>query len=91
MRDWLSLPNAGFAAAGTTSTLKPALTTQDPTTLRLAVVGDVHKQWDTERDPEALRALGVDVAVFVGDLADEDANFVSGVAAVGFPKAVRFT
>lgn len=33
----------------------------------LAVVGDVHSQWTAE-DEAALASLGVDVAVFVGDV-----------------------
>lgn len=83
--------HAGFAAAGTTSSVRPAQPGENPSRLRLAVVGDVHDQWDAERDAAALHALGVDVAVFVGDFANENADFVGRIAALDFPKAVRLS
>jgi len=36
--------------------------------VRLAIVGDVHGDWDTVEDAEALCSLDCDAAVFVGDL-----------------------
>lgn len=36
--------------------------------VRLAIVGDVHGDWDTVEDAEALCSLNCDAAVFVGDL-----------------------
>ncbi len=37
--------------------------------MRIAVVGDIHAEW-TNEDNEALDALGYDLVLFVGDLAD---------------------
>ncbi|MGD1920064.1 MAG: TIGR04168 family protein [Pleurocapsa sp.] len=53
----------------------------------IAVVGDVHNQWD-EQDEKALRHLGVDLALFVGDFGNEAVDVVRKIAAVDTPKAV---
>lgn len=55
--------------------------------MRLAVVGDVHGQW-SERDEAALRWLGADMALFVGDFGEEVVELVGRVAALDVPKAV---
>lgn len=36
--------------------------------IRLAIIGDVHGDWDNTKDGEALQSLGCDAAVFVGDI-----------------------
>ena len=36
--------------------------------IRLAIIGDVHGDWDNTKDEEALQSLGCDAAVFVGDI-----------------------
>ena len=38
--------------------------------LKIAIVGDVHDQWD-ENDRDALHALNVDLVLFVGDFGNE--------------------
>ena len=35
--------------------------------VRLAIIGDVHGDWDSSEDGQALQALNCDAAVFVGD------------------------
>ena len=40
----------------------------------LAVVGDIHEQWGAD-DEAALLSLGADVAVFLGDIGNEDARW----------------
>lgn len=35
--------------------------------IRIAIIGDVHGDWDSVEDGEALRSLDCDAAVFVGD------------------------
>ncbi len=55
--------------------------------ITIAVVGDVHNQWD-EQDNLALQRLGVDLALFVGDFGNEAVEVVRKVAAVETPKAV---
>ena len=53
----------------------------------IAVVGDIHNQWD-ELDEQALQHLGVDLVLFVGDFGNEAVEVVRRVAAVTTPKAV---
>lgn len=55
--------------------------------LKIAIVGDVHDQWD-ENDRDALHALNVDLVLFVGDFGNESVNIVRHVAAVDIPKAI---
>jgi len=55
--------------------------------VRLAVVGDVHEQWQPE-DALALGHLGVDGVLFVGDFGNESLEVVRQVAALPWPKAV---
>jgi 3',5'-cyclic AMP phosphodiesterase CpdA len=55
--------------------------------IRLAIIGDVHGHW-FEEDEEALKALNVDAAIFVGDFGEEDVALVQRVASVPTPKAV---
>jgi len=58
-------------------------------TLRIAIIGDVHDQWD-EQDAVALKALQVDLALFVGDFGNEAVEVVRSIAALDIPKAVIF-
>ncbi len=53
----------------------------------IAVIGDVHDQWDTE-DNACLHALNVDLALFVGDFGNESVSVVRNVADLNLPKAV---
>ncbi|PRW59109.1 metallophosphoesterase [Chlorella sorokiniana] len=53
----------------------------------LAVVGDVHSQWDADSEA-ALAWLGADVAVFVGDFGEEVVQLVERIAALPQPKVV---
>jgi uncharacterized protein (TIGR04168 family) len=62
-----------------------SIPTQTP--IKIAIVGDVHEQWD-ERDRDALHRLAVDLVLFVGDFGNEDLEVVSRIAAVDLPKAV---
>ncbi len=55
-------------------------------TIKIAVVGDVHDQWQ-EADRLALHHLGVDLVLFVGDFGDESVEIVRAIAAVDLPKA----
>ncbi len=55
--------------------------------IKIAVVGDVHDQWEVE-DGEALCHLGVDLVLFVGDLGNESIDVVRAIAALDLPKAV---
>lgn len=69
--------------------LSPPITSDlaHPDRLRVAVVGDVHGNWD-EYDAIALGALNVDLVLFVGDFGNEDVDIVRVIAACPTPKAV---
>ncbi|MCC0177475.1 TIGR04168 family protein [Waterburya agarophytonicola K14] len=54
--------------------------------ITIAVVGDVHNQWD-ERDELTLQHLGIDLVLFVGDFGNEAVEVVRKIAAVKTPKA----
>jgi uncharacterized protein (TIGR04168 family) len=58
-----------------------------PQTVRIAVVGDIHNQWDQE-DEAALLSLEVDLALFVGDFGNEALDIVQQVAQLAMPKAI---
>lgn len=55
--------------------------------VKIAVVGDVHEQWEVE-DEIALQNLGVDLVLFVGDLGNEWVAGVRLIANMALPKAV---
>lgn len=55
--------------------------------LRIAVVGDVHDLWDAE-DEKALKHLGVDLVLLVGDFGNEAVDLVRSIASLELPKAV---
>ncbi|XWK90179.1 MAG: TIGR04168 family protein [Phormidium sp.] len=54
--------------------------------IKIAVVGDVHDQWEAA-DGEALRCLGVDLVLFVGDFGNESVGVVEAIASLDIPKA----
>ena len=54
--------------------------------VKIAVVGDVHDQWENE-DAIALKQLGVDLVLFVGDFGNESVEVVRRIAALDLPKA----
>jgi uncharacterized protein (TIGR04168 family) len=60
----------------------------DPT-IRIAIVGDIHDQWDSQ-DETALLALNLDLVLFVGDFGNESVDIVRQIAALPLPKAVIF-
>ncbi len=56
-------------------------------TIKIAVVGDIHDQWEAE-DNLALLKLNVDLVLFVGDFGNEAVDVVRAVAMLDLPKAV---
>lgn len=58
-------------------------------TLKIAVVGDIHDQWEAE-DAVALQHLGVDLVLFVGDFGNESVEVVRAIASLNIPKAAVF-
>ena len=57
--------------------------------IKIAVVGDVHDRWEPE-DGEALKHLGVDLVLFVGDFGNESVDVVRAIAQLDIPKAAVF-
>lgn len=57
------------------------------TTIKIAVIGDVHEHWN-EYDQEILKFLGVDLVLFVGDFGNESLNIIQQIAKVDIPKAL---
>ncbi len=55
--------------------------------ITIAIIGDVHDQW-SPADAQALAALDVDLALFVGDFGNEAIAIVRQIAALSVPKAV---
>ncbi|WOL08651.1 hypothetical protein Cni_G17404 [Canna indica] len=55
--------------------------------LRIAVVGDVHDDWDLEQDSRALHFLQADLVLFTGDYGNENVELVRSISNLKFPKA----
>lgn len=55
--------------------------------VKIAVIGDVHDLWD-DQDAEALKYLGVDLVLFVGDIGNESVNLIRKIANLNLPKAI---
>ncbi len=56
--------------------------------VKIAVVGDVHDLWQPVEDRLALQSLGVDLVLFVGDFGNESVEVVRAIANLDLPKAV---
>lgn len=54
--------------------------------IKIAAIGDVHDRWEAQ-DAAALKALGVDLALFVGDFGNESVEIVRLIAQLQLPKA----
>nr|GMC61349.1 Calcineurin-like phosphoesterase domain, apaH type [Ipomoea batatas] len=56
--------------------------------VRIAVVGDVHDDWDLEEDRKALQYLKPDLVLFTGDFGNENVDLVKSIADLEIAKAV---
>ncbi|HEY9822113.1 MAG TPA: TIGR04168 family protein, partial [Candidatus Sericytochromatia bacterium] len=54
--------------------------------VKIAVVGDIHDLWE-EEDAIALKELGVDLVLFVGDFGNESVEVVRMISSIDIPKA----
>lgn len=70
-------------------TIQASASNSTARSLTLAVIGDVHDQWEAA-DAHALEALKVDLALFVGDFGNESVDVVRAIAALDLPKAAIF-
>jgi len=57
--------------------------------IRIAIVGDVHDQWEAA-DEIALQHLNVDLVLLVGDFGNEAVELVARLATLNLPKAAIF-
>lgn len=55
---------------------------------RIAIVGDVHDDWDLEADAKALQFLQPDLVLFTGDFGNENVELVRSISELKMPKAV---
>ena len=56
--------------------------------IKIAVVGDVHDLWQPIEDQLALHILNVDLVLFVGDFGNESIEIVKAIANLNLPKAI---
>ncbi|XP_034907748.1 uncharacterized protein [Populus alba] len=79
------------------STTHRSTSSPDPTTVRsssmaasarIAVVGDVHDDWNLEEDSKALQLLQPDLVLFTGDFGNENVELVQSIADLNLPKVV---
>ncbi|KAK7388341.1 hypothetical protein VNO78_23156 [Psophocarpus tetragonolobus] len=56
--------------------------------IRIAIVGDVHDCWNLDQDSKALQFLQPDLVLFTGDFGEENVEVVQSVANLEFAKAV---
>lgn len=58
-----------------------------PSSVRIAVVGDVHGDWELQEDSKALQFLQPDLVLFTGDFDNENVELVRSIAELNMPKA----
>ncbi|KAJ3698957.1 hypothetical protein LUZ61_002662 [Rhynchospora tenuis] len=56
-------------------------------TVRIAVVGDVHDDWELGEDSRALQFLQPDLVLFTGDYGNENVELVRSISNLQMPKA----
>ncbi|MEM9215289.1 MAG: TIGR04168 family protein [Cyanobacteria bacterium P01_F01_bin.150] len=54
--------------------------------ISIAVIGDIHDLWDV-KDEAILKALGVDLVLFLGDFGNEAVEIVRQISTLNIPKA----
>lgn len=62
------------------------MTSHHKSSIKIAVVGDVHDLWEAE-DAIALQKLAVDLVLFVGDFGNESVDVVRQIASIKLAKA----
>ncbi|KAK9275618.1 hypothetical protein L1049_022885 [Liquidambar formosana] len=79
------------------SSLSPSSSTSKPnarlpmaSSVRIAVVGDVHDDWNLQEDTKALQLLQPDLVLFTGDFGNENVELVRSIANLEMTKAVHF-
>ncbi|KAG2485671.1 hypothetical protein HYH03_015643 [Edaphochlamys debaryana] len=75
-------PEASMAGPAAATAVRP------PGKLKVAIVGDVHGSWRGDREEAALRLLGPDVTLLLGDFGNENVELVKQIASLPLRKAV---
>ncbi|XP_050272201.1 uncharacterized protein LOC126715577 isoform X8 [Quercus robur] len=57
------------------------------TSARIAVIGDIHNDWNLQEDTKALQFLQPDLVLFTGDFGEENVELVQSAASLEFAKA----
>ncbi|KAK4604706.1 hypothetical protein RGQ29_012965 [Quercus rubra] len=57
------------------------------TSARIAVIGDIHNDWNLREDTKALQFLQPDLVLFTGDFGEENVELVQSAASLEFAKA----
>ncbi|XP_039131163.1 LOW QUALITY PROTEIN: uncharacterized protein LOC120267551 [Dioscorea cayenensis subsp. rotundata] len=83
----LSSPLSAPATRPTPASPNPILFSSMPPSIRIAVVGDVHDDWDLQEDSKALHFLQPDLVLFTGDFGNENVELVKSISKLELPKA----
>ncbi|XP_052181832.1 uncharacterized protein LOC127794623 isoform X2 [Diospyros lotus] len=77
-----------FGAPLSSSSSKLRYRSPMATSVRIAVVGDVHDCWNLQEDTKALQLLKPDLVLFTGDFGNENVELVRSIADLEIAKAV---
>ncbi|MBW4657616.1 MAG: TIGR04168 family protein [Drouetiella hepatica Uher 2000/2452] len=78
---------SNFSSPQISAEISAQIVTRVSPSIKIAIVGDVHDLWD-DQDEAALKHLGVDLVLLVGDFGNEAIEVVRSVANLDLPKAV---
>ncbi|KAM7268156.1 hypothetical protein ACFE04_010322 [Oxalis oulophora] len=83
-----TFPFFSLVFSSSKSTTVTTTTSMAKSSVRIAVVGDVHDDWNLLEDTKALQFLQPDLVLFTGDFGNENVELVESIARLDFPKAV---
>ncbi|KAJ0965889.1 hypothetical protein J5N97_027027 [Dioscorea zingiberensis] len=83
----LSSPLSTSATVAAVST-NPIISSSMTHSIRIAIVGDVHDDWDLHEDSKALHFLQPDLVLFTGDFGNENVEVVKSISKLELPKAM---
>ncbi|KAI9125468.1 hypothetical protein K1719_002886 [Acacia pycnantha] len=83
-------PTLSSVSCSLSSSVKPNLSCSSmaASSVRIAIVGDVHDCWNLQEDSKALQFLQPDLVLFTGDFGEENVELVQSVANLEFAKTV---
>ncbi|CAN4084424.1 unnamed protein product [Withania somnifera] len=84
---WLHAPTPFCVISGPTPSKLTGGHFPMASSVRIAVVGDVHDDWNLEEDRKALQLLKPDLVLFTGDFGNENVDLVRSIADLEITKA----